>query len=80
VPEIGNLDDDELPKILDQDDGRQLLHITYGSVLSATDENGEFRFKDDLLGTLREYEDDHYAFLEEHLGHHVDLLTGEIED
>ncbi|WEL21529.1 tagaturonate epimerase family protein [Halorhabdus sp. BNX81] len=80
VPDIDDLADDELPTILEGDDGRQLLHITYGSVLSATDENGEFRFKDDLLATLREYEDDHYAFLEEHLGHHVDLLTGEIED
>jgi len=80
VPDVDNLADDELPTILDGDDGRQLLHITYGSVLSATDDDGDFRFKDDLLATLREYEDDHYAFLEEHLGHHVDLLTGEIED
>ncbi|WP_136687388.1 tagaturonate epimerase family protein [Halorhabdus amylolytica] len=77
VPNIDDLADDDLPTILDQDDGRQLLHITYGSVLSATDD-GEFRFKDDLLATLREYEDDHYAFLADHLGHHVDLLTGEI--
>lgn len=79
VPDIDDLDDDELPQILDQDDGRQLLHITYGSVLSATDENGEYRFKDDFMTTLREYEDVHYDFLESHLGHHVDLLTGLVE-
>ncbi|MFB6152524.1 MAG: tagaturonate epimerase family protein [Haloarculaceae archaeon] len=80
VPDVDELGDDELGRVLDQDDGRQLLHITYGSVLSATDEDGAFRFKDDFMAALREHEDEHYAFLEDHLGHHVDLLTGEIEE
>lgn len=80
VPDIDDLADDELPQILDQNDGRQLLHITYGSVLSTRDEDGEYRFKDDFMATLREYEDTHYDFLESHLGHHVDLLTGVIDE
>ncbi len=37
VPAPGDLTDDALPGLLDQFDARQVLHVTYGSVLSSGD-------------------------------------------
>jgi hypothetical protein len=34
-----------LPALFDQNDARQLIHITYGLILSAKDESGAPRFK-----------------------------------
>ncbi|NOZ20863.1 MAG: hypothetical protein GXP25_07210 [Planctomycetes bacterium] len=70
VPTPDRLKDEDLPGVLDQFDGRQLLHVTYGSVLTCENEDG-FRFRDRILTTLREHEDAHYAVLEKHLGRHV---------
>jgi len=55
---------------LDDDDGRQLLHLTYGSVLSAT-ENGSPRFKDRFFEVLHAHENEHYETLEKHFRHHL---------
>ncbi len=49
--------------VLDSFDNRQVLHVTYGSVLD--------RFKDRLLHVLKSNEEAHYAALESHLGKHV---------
>jgi len=64
------LADEQLPALLDQFDARQLLHVTYGSVLTATSD-GSYVFRDRLYDTLAEHEDEHYAALETHLGKHV---------
>ena len=65
-----DLADDQLPALLDQFDARQLLHVTYGSVLTAV-EGGEWVFRDRLYDTLAEHEEEHYAALEAHLGKHA---------
>ena len=65
-----DLADDQLPTLLDQFDARQLLHVTYGSVLR-TVEGGEYVFRDRLYDTLAEHEEEHYAALEAHLGKHA---------
>ena len=65
-----DLADAQLPALLDQFDARQLLHVTYGSVL-ATTEGGEYVFRDRLYDTLAEHEEEHYAALEMHLGKHA---------
>ena len=49
--------------VLDSFDNRQVLHVTYGSVLD--------RFKDRFLHVLKSNEEAHYAALESHLGRHV---------
>ena len=72
VPAAETLADDQLPQLLDQFDAREVLHVTYGSVLTA--EEGE-RFAAPLREALESDEEAHYAALEHHLGRHVAPFT-----
>jgi len=71
VPRSSQIPDDRLESLLDEDNARQLLHITYGSVLTVKDAAGTWRFKDRLLRVLRENEAEYEQCLERHLGRHV---------
>ena len=51
--------------------GRQILHCTFGSVLTTKDAAGKYVFKDRILAVLKNNEEAHYAVLERHLGRHV---------
>jgi tagaturonate epimerase len=57
--------DEELPGLLEQFDAREILHVTFGSVLKET------RFRDRLFGLLREYPEDYAAGLESHFLRHL---------
>jgi hypothetical protein len=57
------LSDKELPDLLDQFDARQVLHVTFGSVLE--------RFGEELLAVLAAHEEAHYAALETHFEKHL---------
>ena len=70
IPDLESLSDDSLPSFLDQDDARQVLHITYGIVLSA-EQDGKKLFKDDIYAALRLYENDYYEALIKHIGRHL---------
>lgn len=70
VPRPEQLADDPA-RVLDLFDGRQLLHVTFGSVLTARDEAGGYRFRDRLLRRLSDQEEVYYEMLAEHLGKHV---------
>jgi hypothetical protein len=70
VPRSKDLKDSGLPKILDSTDGRQLLHVTFGSVLT-TKVDGRHLFRERLLTAMRENEEAYYAALKKHLGRHV---------
>lgn len=77
IPDPAEVPDDALEGIyLDDDDGRQLLHITYGAVLTAQ-QDGVTRFKDRLIAVLNAHEETHYDVLEAHFRRHIDrLLSG----
>lgn len=76
IPAADDVPDSELESTyLDEDNGRQLLHITYGSVLSAT-EDGRSRFKDRFLSVLHENEEEHYETLKAHFLDHIDGVWG----
>ena len=75
VPCIEALDDSELPMMMDIDDSRQILHITYGLILQARDKNGEFIFRNDIFSTLNKYENDYYESLEKHFARHLKELA-----
>jgi hypothetical protein len=64
VEPSGDLEDDQLPNLLDQDDTRQVLHVTYGSVLD------EHRV--DLMAMLQGNDEAYAAALSEHLGRHME--------
>ena len=74
IPRLEELRDQELPTLLDQNDSRQLLHITYGFLLNAKDGSGKHLFKDKLYQILSQYEEDYWSFLERHIGKHLESL------
>ncbi|GAB4540139.1 MAG: D-tagaturonate epimerase UxaE [Anaerolineae bacterium] len=65
------LADDELVTVLDDFDGREMLHVTFGSVLTSREPDGSYRFRDRLLGALKANEEAHYADLEAHFDRHI---------
>ena len=72
VPPAGSLNDGELAGLLDQFDARQVLHVTFGSVLTA---DGGERFRRRMYAALERDEQAHYAALARHLGRHVEPLA-----
>jgi hypothetical protein len=69
--------DEELPQVLDDDNARQILHVTFGTILSIRDEHGESVYKNRILDALMEHEDAHYANITKHFRKHVNpFLTG----
>jgi hypothetical protein len=59
---------------LDQTVGRQLLHVTFGSVLTqGTDAKGR-RFKEGILEQLEQHADLHLEIIEKHFTRHLSLL------
>jgi len=75
VPRLAHHNDSELAATLDQFDTREVLHVTYGSVLNAKAANGSWRFRERLFETLRLHEDVYGRLLERHLGRHVAPFT-----
>ena len=63
VPRPEDMADEDLAEVLDLFDGREVLHVTFGSVLD--------RFGVELLAALDENEEAHYAALEAHFDRHL---------
>jgi tagaturonate epimerase len=57
--------DEELPALLERFDEREILHVTFGSVLR------EASFRDRLMGLLVEHADHYAAGLEKHFMRHL---------
>lgn len=74
IPTPSTIDDDGLEETyLDEPNARQLLHITYGSILS-TQKHGRYRFKDRFFAILNEHEEEHYDTVRDHFRRHIDSL------
>jgi len=71
VPEPASLSDADLPDVIDQFDTRQVFHVTFGSVLTATKPEGESLFRERLYQVLNGDEEAHYAALERHIARHM---------
>jgi hypothetical protein len=63
VPAPETLGDEALENVLDTFDGREVLHVTFGSVLD--------RMGDELKAVLDEHEEAHYAALRTHFIKHL---------
>jgi hypothetical protein len=70
-----DLADDELAKTLDNFHNRQMLHVTFGSVLTTRTAAGETLFKDRFFEALRSDEEAYYEVLEAHFGRHLTPFT-----
>jgi hypothetical protein len=71
IPDIDQLEDEDLPSLMDKDDSRQVMHITYGLILMEKNADGAFAFRDEIYSTLHKYEDDYCFALEKHIGKHL---------
>lgn len=65
----------DLVKFLDNDDARQILHITYGLILQEKNDKGTYVFKDEIYNLLIDFEDVYDDFLYKHIGRHLDGLN-----
>ena len=74
IPNLDGLDDSELPDLFNHNDCRQLIHITYGLILSAKNPDDSNRFRDRLYKLWNEYGDAYAELLEKHIGKHLELL------
>ncbi|OHD17669.1 MAG: hypothetical protein A2Y38_14800 [Spirochaetes bacterium GWB1_59_5] len=68
IPSIAGIPDDELPGYLERPESRQLLHISYGGLL--TDPELRPRF----FSFLSAQEEAHYGCLQDHFRKHIELL------
>lgn len=71
VPRPDALADGQLPDLLEEPNARQVLHVTYGSVLTQRAEEGEYRFRRRLLAVLQEHEEAYCDGLERHFRRHL---------
>ncbi|MBS7656616.1 MAG: tagaturonate epimerase family protein [Candidatus Bathyarchaeia archaeon] len=75
IPPPNNVLDCDLEKTyLDERNGRQLLHITYGSVLTIKKASGEWVYRDRILRCLMEHEYELYETVAKHLRRHVEAI------
>ncbi len=74
IPNIDTLKDGALEDLFNQNDARQLIHITYGYILNVKNPDGTYLFKDKLYHLWREKADAYSNMLAKHIGKHLELL------
>jgi hypothetical protein len=65
MPDAAALSDEELPGLLENFHAREVLHVTYGSVLNET------RFRARFFESLRQHEEDYTRIVEAHFDRHL---------
>jgi hypothetical protein len=71
TPAPEDLANAELPRLLEQFDAREVLHVTFGSVLTALNADGSRRFYDRLFDLLRANPETYAQNLERHFARHL---------
>jgi tagaturonate epimerase len=71
APRSADVLDRDLPALLQQFDAREILHVTFGSVLTARRADGRFVFHDDLKSILVAHPEAYAANLERHFVRHL---------
>jgi len=75
IKPLDQVNDHDLPDYLNDDNARQVWHITYGILLTAKTDTGSPLFSDEFFKTLLNYEEDYHQLLINHIGKHLDLLA-----
>jgi hypothetical protein len=76
APEAKDVKEAALPDLLEHFHAREILHVTFGSVLKQTNPDGSLRFKDELFGLLRGNPEAYAANLERHFIKHLKPFVG----
>jgi len=71
APDPSTLADEQLPALLDHFHVRQVLHVTFGSILTARDSSGSSRFFTRIMTDLRGRAEEYAANLETHFCKHL---------
>lgn len=66
-----NYSDTELVDLFNLNDARQVLHVTFGHVLTKKDDKGNFIFRDKIYDCLKNNEQLHYEYLIKHFNNHL---------
>ena len=64
MPDVAGLSDEQLTRLLDNFHAREILHVTFGSVLHHP------AFREPFFATLRNDEEAYYQILETHFNQH----------
>ncbi len=75
APEPDQVPESGLASLLEQFDAREILHVTFGSVLTERSEAGELRFRHRLLGLLARHPEAYARNLETHFVRHFRPLV-----
>ncbi len=75
APKPESLKDADLPTLLNQFDAREILHATFGSVLTAKQSDGKFVFYDKFMAILRAQPEAYAKNLEVHFIKHLKPFT-----
>jgi tagaturonate epimerase len=75
IKELDSVIDNELSSFMNDNNARQVFHVTYGILLQAKDENGQYIFKDEFFATLFEREAEYRNALSYHIGKHLEYLA-----
>lgn len=71
APKSEEVKDADLPALLNQFDAREILHVTFGSVLTTKKSDGRFLFYDDFMALLRSHPDAYAENLKTHFIKHL---------
>ena len=71
TPTPTNMPDTAVPLLLDSFDARQILHVTFGSVLTAHDRHGNRRFYGQMMEVLNTHLEAYAANLKSHFLRHL---------
>jgi len=68
ICDLSIMEDEELHKIFDNSNDRQVLHISYGEILKISN------YKQSIYQVLESHIEDYWDELEQHIGRHIELL------
>lgn len=71
IPDVDTISDAKLPELFNNNDSRQLIHITYGLILNEKNADGSYAYKDRLYSLWRKYRDEYAELLFNHIGRHA---------
>jgi hypothetical protein len=75
VPSPDGVSDEDLEEVFFEDNnGRQLIHIAYGSVMTAKKGNGEWLFRERIKRILINNEEEHYETVAQHMRRHIESI------
>lgn len=74
VPDSKDLSNSQLLELFDDNSARQVLHVTFGIVLTVK-ENGNYVFRNRILNCLEQNEDKHYEYIVKHFTRHLEPLV-----